>query len=108
VPSDGFPIFRSFPPVFLMNYPPLPDTKIELTYKQKLKELLYVAEVKLGDSSKQVIVKFAHSYNVDAHKICASNGCAPMLYFAGEVSFLFPVINLNSSQCCRLAALKWL
>lgn len=96
VPSDGFPLFRSFPSTLIVN-PPLPNTNIELTYKYKLKDLLYMAEIKIGADLKQVVVKFTHSYNVEAHQICFQNACAPILYFAGEVSlFLLILLTLDS------------
>lgn len=87
MPSDGFPIFRSFLPTLITgpSNPPLPNSNIKLTYKHKLKELLYVGEIKIGEESKEVVVKFTHSYNKKAHEICHQNGCAPILYFAGEV-----------------------
>ncbi len=98
MPIDGFPIFRSFPPTLIAaprNL--LPDSKIELTYKRKLKDLLYVGEIKIGDDvSKEVVIKFTHSYNIDAHQVCFRNACAPILYFAGKV-YLFPILwTLNS------------
>lgn len=87
------PLFRSFPSTLIvgsMNLP-LPDN-ITLTYKHNIKDLLYVAEINIGDDTKQVIVKFAHSYNVEAHQVCLQNACAPILYFAGEVYLCFYVL----------------
>jgi hypothetical protein len=93
VPSNSFPLFHSFAPTDLLSHPPLPpDSKIEIIYESKLKkeQLLYVAKLKLGSiSNKRVIVKFAHSYNAEAHRICESMNCAPKLYFVGQVSFPF-------------------
>ena len=94
VPSDGFPIFRSFPRVDLRHrdhFTGEGDT-VEITYTNQIKELLYKAELRVGPTLKQVVVKFTNSYSTRAHEVCESVQCAPMLYFVGQVSrllFLF-------------------
>ena len=37
-------------------------------------------------TAKQVVVKFARTYNSQAHHICAEAGCAPELYYVGQVN----------------------
>ncbi len=59
----------------------------KITYQRKLAERIYVAELHVGTMTKQVVVKFAHSYNQEAHLACQAAGCAPKLYFVGQVLF---------------------
>jgi len=85
VPCDGFPFFRTIDPEEYLYKSDCDEIKIE--YTRKIKELLYEADLKVGESDpEKVIVKFAHSYNKKAHEICESAECAPNLYFVGQVS----------------------
>ena len=84
-----FPYFKSFP---------LPDgKKVELVYiKQVERRLVFLAQTQMNGQDTTVIVKFARSYNVEAHKICYSFAeGAPKLFYHGQLNGSWTVMVME-------------
>lgn len=92
VPCDGFPFSCTIDPKYYLYKTNCKEIKIE--YTDKIKELLYEADLRVGESHpEKVIVKFTHFYNKDAHEICESADCAPNLYFVGQLLYFFSLFQ---------------
>lgn len=84
-----FPYFKSFL---------LPDgEQVEIDYiKQVERRLVFLAQTEMNGQVTTVIVKFARSYNVEAHKICYgfAEG-APKLYYYGQLNGGWTVVVME-------------
>lgn len=61
-------------------------------------ERIYLAEMHTATRTEQVIIKFAHSYSPEAHRVCEMIECAPKLYFAEQVPYFFAAQPYDSYE----------
>ncbi|CAG8657785.1 157_t:CDS:1 [Paraglomus brasilianum] len=95
-PPQISPTQRSFP--YINSFQTLDGQMLEFNYKSKLHGLVFNVE-RSNDYSctlpKDLLVKFAQDYGVNAHEACAEMGIAPQLFGCYSVSGGWKVVVME-------------